>query len=927
MHHAARRPHTPVRLLAQVAQIALLALAAAPGTYAQTVPADESGTPKPQRVEVTGSAIKRIDGETALPVQVLTREDIEKAGVTTAAEIVARLSATTANLTDGISIAAGGYRDQMGFNAANLRGIGVSSTLVLLNGRRMANFASPGDDAGVDLNTIPAAAIDHVDVLLDGASAVYGSDAIGGVINFVTRRDFQGVEAAATYGDTQEGGGGKRTASIAAGFGDYAQNGFNLMAVLDVQQTDRLASPQRRFIDKLDIPGRLPYLLLSRTFPANIDISDEQLAVLQANGFTLGGQPLTETRFNLGWPACNPPANLNLPDGIGGLQGCTYNFMQDVELYPKTDKQSLLTRGVLDLGGGHQLFGEASYAKATSWYVALPAPFTPDIDLRVTHVDGLSGFGLEDETNDSVISARLRFVEAGRQSSELVSTGQRYVAGVNGTLADWDYELALNHSSNTVSDRAFHGYLNAAMIDEGLADGRINPFGPSGAVGQALIAAAQITGEVRRSTGTMDAADFKLGRALAKLAGGDLGLAVGGEYRREEQAYHQSQALADDLILGEISQGPDADFSYSRKVAALWSELNAPVTRELELQLAIRHERYQRTGGATSPKIGLRYQPSKALIVRASAGSGFHAPSMTDLYRPVTEYDGPLLIDPVCGDSVTDCTDTWRVRSYSNPDLKPEKSRQFSLGAVYEPGKHFNASIDYWAIEKRELISKIGADVILGNLAKYEPLVHRYSEDEGLPGCDYDPDDGSICFIELRKANRGKQKVSGIDLTLAWTGLPTDVGLFGVRLSGTLTLSSKEQAGDGDPYISNLGKFVNDRAVQRWRHVVSLDWERGEFGATLSNSYLSSYVDQNNAPDINTGLYVTPNRVKAYSIWDLQGSWQATPALALRLGVKNLLDTPPPFSNQAYFYLSGYDPSYTDPRGRFYYASVQYKFK
>jgi len=147
------------------------------------------------------------------------------------------------------------------------------------------------------------------------------------------------------------------------------------------------------------------------------------------------------------------------------------------------------------------------------------------------------------------------------------------------------------------------------------------------------------------------------------------------------------------------------------------------------------------------------------------------------------------------------------------------------------------------------------------------------------------------------------------------------------RLNGTLTLTSKEQLGNGDPFVSNLGKFVEDGAVQRWRHTVTLDWEYGAFGASLSNSYLSSYVDQNNAPDENAEQYVKFNRVKAYSLWDVQGTWQATPALSLRAGVKNLLDTPPPFSNQAYFYLSGYDPSYTDPRGRFFYLSASYRFQ
>jgi iron complex outermembrane recepter protein len=924
MSPAHRQARPALHLLAQVA---LWAIGAPAIANAQTPATDDATTPKPARVEITGSAIKRIDGETALPVQVISREDIDKAGVTTAAEIISRISASAGNLTDGISIAAGGYRDQMGFNAANLRGVGVSSTLVLLNGRRMANFASPGDDAGVDLNNIPAAAIERVEVLLDGASAIYGSDAIAGVINFITRRDFHGMEGSAYYGDSHEGGGGKRAVSLAAGFGDYGNDGFNVMAVVDFQQTDRLASPQRKFIQELDLPRRLPWLLLSRTFPANIDITEEQLTVLQDNHFTVGGQPLTETRFNLGWPNCNPPSSLPLPDGIGGPQGCTYNFMGDVELYPKTDKQSLLARGVLRLGDGHQLFAEASYAKATSWYVALPAPFTPDIDLAVTNVEGLSGFGLENFEGDggSLITARLRFTEAGRQSSELVSTGQRYVVGASGMLGTWDYELALNHSSSTVSDRAFHGYLNEGMIDEGLADGRINPFGPSSAEGIALIADAQINGEVRRSTGTMNSVDFKFARPLTKLAGGDLSLALGGEYRRETQKYHQSPELAADLILGEVSQGPDADFSFARKVAALWTELDAPVAQGLDLQFAVRHERYQGTGSATSPKIGLRYEHDKSLMLRASAGAGFHAPSLTDLYRPVTEYDGPLLYDPVCGDSIVSCTDTWRVRSFSNPDLKPEKSRQFSIGAVWEPTKNFNASLDYWNITRSDLISKIGAQVILENLDKYEDLVHRYGEDEGL--CDFYEDDTEICFIELRKANRGKQKAAGLDIAVAWTGLGTDVGTFGVRLNGTLTLESKEQSGNGDPYVSNLGRFVNDRAVQRWRHTVALDWELGEFGATLANTYLSGYKDQNSFPDETTGGYVQPNRVKAYSLWDLQGTWQASKALSLRLGVKNLFDTAPPFSNQAYHYLSGYDPSYSDPRGRFFYASVQYKFK
>src|SRR5471030_1066790 len=270
---------------------------------------------KLQRVEITGSAIRRIESETALPVQVITREEIEKAGVTTASELMARVSANVGGLTDGASINVGG--DQRGFNSANLRGIGTSSTLVLLNGRRMANFASPGDDSGVDLNNIPAAAIQRVEVLLDGASALYGTDAIGGVINFITRKDFQGLELNAYGSKTQEGGAGKRTATLTAGTGDLTRDGYNVFAVVDVQRTDALSTSQRKFIGNLQIPERLPHLLSGYTSPANIRLTGAQRDYLNDNGFTLNGKPLTNRTINLSVPGCAPPANLYLPAGIG----------------------------------------------------------------------------------------------------------------------------------------------------------------------------------------------------------------------------------------------------------------------------------------------------------------------------------------------------------------------------------------------------------------------------------------------------------------------------------------------------------------------------------------------------------------------------------------------------------------------------------
>ncbi|MGQ3050688.1 MAG: TonB-dependent receptor [Roseateles sp.] len=884
-----------------------------------------------ERVEVTGTAIKRIDGETALPVQVITRGEIDKAGVTTAAELIARISASANNMTDGGSVGYGGFRDQMGLNAANLRGLGVSSTLVLLNGRRMANFASPGDAAGVDLNSIPAAAIQRVEILLDGASSLYGSDAIGGVINFITRKDFSGVEVSALVGDTSEGGGGKRSATLAGGVGDYARDGFNVFAVVDMQKTSSLNASQRKFIKELDIPGRLPDLLSSAGFPANMILSSYQRNTLRAEGFSSNGKTVINSRTVNAAAAtgCNPATGtLYLPDGIGGADGCTYDYMRDIELYPKSDKSSVFGRGVLDLGSGHQAFAEVSVAHARTFYTGTPNRVDADVD--VSRVAVLANSALNDLDADDeqrLITLRVRLVEAGLRTSELVSTTKRLALGTNGVLSGWDYEWALNHSTSRVSDRDYQGYLNEQMIRDGFADGTLKGSGASGAAGLALYEKAQIRGEVRNATGTMDSLDFKMSKALTPLAGGDLMLALGGELRREKQNYHQSDALKQDLILGETSQGPDSDFGRSRKVSALFGEVSAPVTKQLELQAALRYEHYQVSGGAASPKLGLRYVPSPALLLRASIGKGFRAPSLSDLYRPVTEGSAATLVDPVCmaddpSNTPTDCSDIWSTFNYSNPKLKPEKSRQFSVGMVFEPQRGINVNLDYWNIQKSNLISTLGVDVILSDLGKYGSLVHRYYDTSLPPACadDYDPDDYGICVIDLVKENRGKQNISGLDLGIALSGLRTSFGRLGLRLNGTLTLKSKQQTGDGDPFVSNLGRFINDGVVQRWRHTLSMDWESGPFSATVSNSFLSGYDDQH--------IIGKPDRkVGAYSLWNLSAAWEATKSLTLRAGVQNAFDKAPPFSQQAWFFLSGYDPSYTDPRGRYGYVSAKYSFR
>jgi iron complex outermembrane receptor protein len=890
----------------------------ATSALAQEAPANptEAQAAAMPRVEITGSAIRRVQSETALPVQVISRAEIEKAGVTTASELMARVSANSNGLTDGASINVGG--DQRGFNSANLRGIGTSSTLVLLNGRRMANFASPGDDTGVDLNNIPAAALERVEVLLDGASALYGTDAIGGVINFITRKDFQGLELNAYGSKTDGGGAGKRTASLSVGKGDLERDGFNVFMVADYQKTNPLSTAQRSFIPSLQVEQRLGHLLSSYTSPANIRLTSTQRDHLQDIGFTINGQPITNRLINLSVPGCAPPANVYLPAGTGGVDACTYNYMGDTELYPKSEKASILSRAVVKLGGGHQVYAELALSRAKTNYTGSSARVAGYIDY--SRVPQLANTGL-DQLDDDIpgeLELRMRLNEAGQRTSTLTSDAVRFVVGINGTVGGWDYDTAFNHSVNTVKDRDTHGYLLYNELLEGIADGRINPFGPSSPAGRALIDSIQVNDEVRHARGTLDAFDFKFSRALMPLAGGDLALAIGGEARREKNQFTPSALLLSDNINNDAAPEGGRSTSDSRNVTALYTEVLVPFAKQWEAQVSARYDHYEEVGGAASPKIGLSYRPTEALLLRGSAGRGFRAPSLNELHRPTVYSSTATLPDPVyCAtveNNYADCADNWDTRRYSNANLKPERSRQFSLGAVFAAGRRVSASLDYWNIKRTDLISEIGDDIILGNLAKYGDLVYR-------------DEDGLIDYIELRKENRGAQLAKGLDLAITVRGVDTPLGRFGGRVNGTYVLTSKIQNAPGDDFVSNLNRFVTDGVVQRWRHTISADWERGPLSASLQNTWSSGYEDQNTAINIDDGSVVAANHVKSYSLWDLSGAYMATPKLKLRLGIQNMFNAAPPYSNQAYYFLSGYDPSYTDPRGRRFYASANYAFR
>ncbi|MFL6657304.1 MAG: TonB-dependent receptor [Massilia sp.] len=911
--HYKKQPARTALAAALAVAFELIALDAA----AQSAPASE---PAPAaRVQITGSSIKRAANETALPVQVIRREDIDKSGVTTAAELLKNITANTAPLSDGASIT-DGTSGQRGFNGANLRGLGVSSTLVLLNGRRLANFASPGDNAGVDLNNIPAGAIARVEILKDGASAIYGTDAIGGVINFITRKDYQGVDLNASAAATQHGGAGKRTLSISGGMGDLPRDRFNVFGVLDYQQLDSLRSTQRSFIAERPLATTLPALMSSNTYPANIDISSAQRNALIAAGALPPGA--TRNRINPSSPGCNGPATVYAAQGPGGPLACSYDYMQDTELYPESRKLGFVGRATFQVSPEHQVFAELVQAQASSRYVLSPNPIrirNLDVSrLPAQYAGPLSAPGLP----TTVSGIRYRMEEAGNRTSEVTSSAQRLVFGASGVVAGWDYDLGLSRAENRAVDKYVDGYVLFDRFDAAVRDGTINPFGPSSQAGRDLINSIKISDEARKSKGVTNAIDGKVSKSLMALEGGDLALALGVEARRENTTFTPSALLLSNNIAGDRGTGSSelSATDDSRKVYSVFAELNAPLTKAVEVQLALRHDDYSQVGGTTNPKIGIRWQPAPSLLLRASANTGFRAPSLADLNRPATFGSASsFLTDPQCVssglDTIDGCTDQWPVERRANPKLKPETSRQFALGAVWDVSRQLNVSLDYWNIEKKDVISTLGEQIIVDSPDKYNgTYIQRDS-------------DGFITNILLQKENQGRLKTSGLDLGLDYKSAPSPSGRVSVNVSGTLVLKYDRQFGPLEPYRSNLGLFLNDQVIQKWRHRISFGYDLGALSATLANQYSSSYTDQNTTYDPASNSVLPSRRVKAYSLWDLTASYALSKQLKLRAGVLNVLDTAPPFSNQAYYFLAGYDPTYTDPRGRSAFLSVNYSFK
>ena len=849
-------------------------------------------------VNVTGSNIPRTDIETALPVQRITREDIERSGATTPAEVLNTVSANLTGQTDAISIS----NSNPGLASANLRGLGGGSTLVLINGRRLANYAFDG--GAVDLNSIPLAAIDRVEVLKDGASAIYGADAMAGVINFILRKDYAGFSATAYTGDTQHGGGKLQQATMTAGYGNLATDRFNAFVTVDWQKSDGLAASARPFARTVYLPNDGINKLSSQTFPAN---------------FRSSGVNYNPTRD----AGCAPPVSIPLSPTS---TRCGFDYLSIIDILPPVERTGVVAGATWQVNAENQVFATYLYGKNDFTLSLAPTPASQNVTFNgdpVIYPAGGPFYPTQFAAANGIsgpLNLFYRTVPLGPRVDNVETQAQQVTVGGEGRVAGWNYNVAYIYSNNHETDSFQSGWVSESKFLAAMATGRINPFGPSGPDGDALLASTQVTGPVRSARGTTQAVEARASNEVLELPSGPMAMAVGVELRRESFTDEAAAAYAAGEILGASQLGSK---SASRTVAALYAELGVPVVENVEAQIAVRDDHYSDFGNTINPKIAIRWQPLRSLLLRSSWGTGFRAPTLYDLNTPLSRgQTGNAFDDPMrcpTTQSPDDCNINFRLLTGGNPNLQPEKSQQFNAGVVWSPLNGLALGADYWNITKTGTIGLLTSDAIFANYDRYGATnIVRGPVDPAYPHLP-----GPIEYVLGLTSNLGDLNTSGIDVDLSFRGPTTAFGKFGFNLNGTYIIDWQAQL-DGINSASGVGGNVDPigvGAVPRWRHYATLTWNNGPWGATLAQNFTLGYTDANLDPSGNA------RRVGPYEIWNLQGTCTCFKDTAIVVGVKNLFDRSPPFSNQTAYTQVGYNPQYADPLGRFFYASLTFSFK
>jgi iron complex outermembrane receptor protein len=958
------------------ALFAALSALAAQSAVAQDAPADapDRKADTLDHVTITGTRIRRTDVEDALPVTTLDRQQIEQMGITSAEQLLMSLNIAgngSDNLASNAGIVSEEQRGNNGVSGANLRGQGADATLVLLNGRRVATHGLKG--RAVDLNSIPFAAIERVEVLRDGASAIYGTDAIGGVINFITRRDYRGVRASAFVDLTEAGGGDIYQSSLLFGFGDLDDDGWNAFGTLSLKRNTILRGSDRDFSntfqperglspDTRGTPFATVFSLGSTGVGASsllrngvLDPAGGTTRMTAVNIFNLPGAAGCEA----GGPDMGPYAYRlwNVP---ASRYACAWDYPAAAVIQQPQDSIDFVGRATYRFGNGHEAYVELTASRVdvaktfepnqissststaatamgpSTWY-----PRNPTTQSTYDAVyNALSGyFGAGQLNYGAPIAYRWRCLPCGPRQIETRTDSYRIVAGVEGILgggpfADWSYDLGLTRASSTSESVLGTGFHFTDALRTALGSGTINPFlapgqsqSPAAMAALAAASAQGVTLYGGESVVTAFDASISGDLGFLSLPGGDVAMAVGVDLRREEFRFDGDQRAVRRPVFNAPFDDANALGNVHRDIKAAYLELRLPVFSNFEVNLAGRHDRYSGFGGTTNPKISFKYRPFDWLLFRGAYSTGFKVPSFNQLFNGISEvqYTGLDLADPrTCPDgiarpSVPGCETIRPVELFGGkPDLEPEESTQKSFGLVYSPMRQLDIALDWWEIEREHTIRSAPRDVLI---RYYDLFQDNWIRDAS----------GEVVAIDRRFINSGGSLMRGIELDANLSGELAG-GRWNVNLNGSYIHQFHTKPLEALPYSGNLV----DRYVRyfnlpiRWKHTLNISYARGDWTHSLIQIHRDGYRDE---PPISVanGSYVPSEwkpRVDGYTTYQYSVSWSGLKDLKFTFGIRNLFDQDPPFTAHMNDFAAGaaWEPRIADPRGRAYSLLVEYKF-
>lgn len=939
-----------------------------------------------QRVEVTGSNIRRTDTETASPVQVITQQEIEQSGKGTVAEYLQTLT------SDGQGSVPFTYG--RGFSGAtssgiSLRGLGANATLVLINGRRVAS-AVLADDAQrsyVDLNQIPLEAVERVEVLKDGASAIYGSDAVAGVVNIILKKSFVGTVAKVTYGMAEEGDGKEPRVAITHGRGTMEKDGYNLLLNFEAGKKDPIYYRDRAGRGTVGVSaignpvynfgfnpysggnnlarhigqGTIPFTSLTGGTRVNNATTPSIIGNVRnptTNNYFSRGDTSAATGFTRQFPGaqtfCN--ANANLPQNDPG-GGCLVDpWMLVGQIQPDHQTHNFFGRFAKQLSGNWEAFVDVGYYETKSLVTNNFLSFSGGLfrrDGSVQSNTAATQLGAAHPDNPYFgTAARFQYnpLEVGGNQIASEARTWRTVAGVKGTLGAWDIDSGIHYSDARQTDtalkrinyRVLQALLNptAANVAAATANsakytalpaGTFYRIGENAGLNSPEVMAAVYEDKDRTGTSRTYGADFKATREFGKLAGGPMGIAFGAEYRHEMTDLPLYNGLGDYIGLSLTS------YSGERDIWAAFVEGSLPVTKQLELTAAARFDNYSDAGEAITGKLSAKWRPMSNFAVRGTAATGFRAPSFTEnsaasmaAFGGATVNDNArCAADPAIPSSnCIGVAPTFIQRG--NPNLENEKSQSLTLGIVWDLATKTSVTADLWQIKRK------GLPVIEDPQAAVD--AGRITRDPSTRVTPLDPGgilNGSVVF-----QNSAESLTQGLDVEAKhrW-----DLGGGNGRVNASLTWTHlfKQRVIDasgttfdyagthGDCHITNCIGTPRDRVS------ASVAWEMGQWRIGSNFNYRGKMSNKEEASSAcwsagissPAGLDIPGGcKIKSFYTVDLFGSWKFGQNTEVFGTISNLFDKKPPFDPQTYGAI-GYNPlDYSGAIGRFYRVGLKHKF-